>query len=237
MVNNNSPSLLQSLPLSNTTLSVLSSNSLDTMATTKNIALITTSTRTPRVGPKIASLVQEIITGDAGASQQTKITSVDVADFNLPVFDETIMPALVPSKGNFTKPHAIAWSSEIAKYDGYIFVIPEYNHGLAGGTKNAIDYLYNEWVGKGVAVISYGIFGGKSANEQLNHVLKGMKLQVTETSPALAFRDNVGPDLWLAGAGDLGEDTKKDIIAQSPEILKAFVELKDLMNKESSAET
>ncbi|QPC70869.1 hypothetical protein HYE68_001621 [Fusarium pseudograminearum] len=207
------------------------------MTATKNIALITASTRTPRVGPKIASLVHEIITGDADASQKIKITPVDVADFNLPVFDETIMPALVPSKGNFTKPHAIAWSSEIAKYDGYIFVIPEYNHGLAGGTKNAIDYLYNEWVGKGVAVISYGIFGGTSANEQLNHVLKGMKLQVTETSPALAFRDNVGPDLWLAGAGDLGEDTKKDIIAQSPEILKAFAELKDLMNKESSGET
>lgn len=206
------------------------------MAITKNIALITASTRTPRVGPKIASLVHDIITGDAGASRETQITSVDVADFNLPVFDEIIMPALVPSKGNLTKPHAIAWSSEIAKYDGYIFVIPEYNGGLAGGTKNAIDYLYNEWVGKGVAVISYGIFGGKSANEQLNHVLKGMKLQVTETSPALAFRDNVGPDLWLAGAGDLGEDTKKDIIAQSPEILKAFAELKDLMNKESSGE-
>jgi NAD(P)H-dependent FMN reductase len=203
------------------------------MTTTKNIALITASTRTPRVGPKVASLVNEIITGDADASQNTKITHVDVADFNLPVFDETIMPAMVPQKGNFTKPHAIAWSAEIAKYDGYIFVIPEYNSGLAGGTKNAVDYLYNEWIGKGVTVISYGIFGGKAANEQLNQVLKGMKLQLTETSPALAFHDNIGPDLWLAGAGDLGEDTRKDIIAQSPTILKAFGELKGLMNNQA----
>ena len=201
------------------------------MATTKNIALITASTRTPRVGPKIANLVNEIITGDAEASQNTKITPVDVADFSLPVFDEVIMPALVPSKGKFTKPHAIAWSAEIAKYDGYIWVIPEYNHGMASATKNAVDYLYNEWIGKGVVVISYGIVGGKSANEQLNHVLKGMKLQVAETSPALTFHGNAGPDLWLAGAGDLGEDTKKDIIAETPTILKAFGELKELMEK------
>ncbi|RGP67023.1 nadph-dependent fmn reductase [Fusarium longipes] len=207
------------------------------MAVTKNIALITASTRTPRVGPKVANLIKDIITGDSGTLQDTQITTVDVADFNLPVFDETIMPALVPSKGNFTKPHAIAWSAEIAKYDGYIWVIPEYNHGLAAATKNAVDYLYNEWLGKGVMVISYGIFGGNSANEQMNHVLKGMKLRLTETSPALAFHDNVGPDLWLAGAGDLGEDSKKDIIAQSPTILKGFRELKDLMNKPATQES
>ncbi|KAL4731748.1 hypothetical protein ACLX1H_000730 [Fusarium chlamydosporum] len=192
------------------------------MSIAKNIALITASTRTPRVGPKVAKLVNKIITDDSEASQNINITHVDVADFNLPVFDELIMPALVPSKGSFTKPHAIAWSQEIAKYDGYIFVIPEYNSGLAGGTKNAVDYLYNEWIGKGVVIISYGIFGGKSANAQLNQVLKGMKLKVAETSPALAFHDGIGPDLWLAGAGELGEGTEKDIIDQGPTILRAF---------------
>ncbi|KAF5605711.1 nadph-dependent fmn reductase [Fusarium pseudocircinatum] len=202
------------------------------MAAIKNIALITASTRKARVGPHITSVINDILTGDADASKNAKISSVDVADFNLPVFDEEIMPAMVPDKGTFKNAHSIAWSNEIKKYDGYIFVIPEYNFGLAGGTKNAVDYLYNEWIGKGVLIISYGIFGGKSASEQLDKTLKGMKLNVVDTRPALGFHGGVGDDLWLAGAGKLGDDTKKDIIAETPTILKAFGELKDLMDKQ-----
>ncbi|KAM0350621.1 hypothetical protein ACHAPU_003107 [Fusarium lateritium] len=206
------------------------------MSVTKNIALITTSTRVSRLGPTITNLVNEIITGDADATKDTNISLVDVADFNLPVFDEPIMPAMVPSKGSFTKPHSIAWSTEIAKYDGYIFVIPEYNYGLAGATKNAVDYLYNEWIGKGVMIVSYGIFGGNSASSQLDGTLKGMKLRVAATRPALSFHGNIGPDLWLAGEGKLGDDTRKDILAETPTILKAFGELKDLMENQAPEE-
>jgi NAD(P)H-dependent FMN reductase len=28
---------------------------------------------------------------------------------------------------------------------GYVFVTPEYNHGISGALKNAIDFLYAEW--------------------------------------------------------------------------------------------
>jgi NAD(P)H-dependent FMN reductase len=207
------------------------------MAAIKNIALITTSTRKARVGPQVTSVINDILTGDADASKNTKISLVDVADFNLPVFDEEIMPAMVPDKGSFKHAYSIAWSNEIKKHDGYIFVIPEYNFGLAGGTKNAIDYLYNEWIGKGVLIISYGIFGGKSASESLDKTLKGMKLNVVDTRPALGFHGGVGDDLWLAGAGKLGDETKKDIIAETPTILKAFGELKDLMDKQVPKDT
>jgi NAD(P)H-dependent FMN reductase len=207
------------------------------MSIGKSIALITTSTRKSRVGPQITNVINEIITGNADATKNTKISLVDVADFNLPVFDEPIMPAMVPSKGSFTQPHSIAWSAEISKYDGYIFVIPEYNHGLAGGTKNAVDFLYNELVGKGAMIVSYGIFGGLQASAQLEGTLKGMKLNVVETRPALAFHGNVGSDLWLAGEGKLGDDTRKDILTATPTILQAFGELKDLVEKQVPRET
>lgn len=204
------------------------------MAALKSIALITTSTRTPRIGPKIASIVHEIITKNENA-KDTSVTPVNVADFNLPVYDEEVIPSMVPSKASFAKSHSIAWSAEIAKYDGYILIIPEYNYGLAGGTKNAIDYLYHEWIGKSAAIISYGIKGGTLASAQLDQTLKGMKVEVAATRPSLTFHDGVAPDLFLAmGSGQLGEDTKKDILAEAPTILKAFDELKQLIDAKES---
>ncbi|KAM6514433.1 hypothetical protein FALCPG4_015570 [Fusarium falciforme] len=185
------------------------------MASVKKVALITTSTRKPRVGPKVASVVHEIIKNDTDASNGVEITPVDVADFNLLIYDEE--------------------STEISKYDAYILVIPEYNFGIAGATKNAIDYLYNEWIGKPAAIVSYGIQGGTFASEQLNKALTGMKLRVAETRPSLKFHGGNGPDLFLAmGSGGLGENTKKDIKAKAPIILEAFQELKELLNAEKA---
>ncbi|RMJ16472.1 hypothetical protein BHE90_004056 [Fusarium euwallaceae] len=202
------------------------------MSSVKKVALITTSTRKPRVGPRVADLVHEIIKNDPDASSGVEITPVDVADFNLPIYDEEVIPAMVPAQASFSKPHTIAWSTEIGKYDAYILVIPEYNSSIAGATKNAIDYLYNEWIGKPAAIISYGVQGGTLASEQLHKSLTGMKLRVAETRPSLKFHGSRGPDLLLAmGSGGLGEDTKKDIEGEAPAILKAFQELKDLLEK------
>ncbi|KAF4503444.1 nadph-dependent fmn reductase [Fusarium agapanthi] len=63
-------------------------------------------------------------------------------------------------------------------------------------------------------------------------ITSGMKLNVVNTRPALGFHGGVGDDLWLPGAGKLGDDTKKDIIAETPIILNSFGELKDLMEKQ-----
>ncbi|KAM0438450.1 hypothetical protein ACHAPT_001199 [Fusarium lateritium] len=208
------------------------------MASVKKVALITTSTRTPRVGPKVANLVHEIIKNDADASSGVEITPVDLADFKLPIYDEEVIPAMVPAQAAFSKPHTIAWTTEIGKYDAYVLVIPEYNFGIAGATKNAIDYLYNEWIGKPAAIVSYGIQGGTIASEQLNRALTGMKLRVAETRPSLKFHGTHGPDLFLAmGSGGLGDDTKKDFEAEAPAILKAFQELKVLLNTEKAQES
>ncbi|KAI8713728.1 FMN-red domain-containing protein [Fusarium sp. LHS14.1] len=208
------------------------------MAPVKKIALITTSTRKSRVGPKVADLVHEIINNDIDASSGVEIIPVDVADFKLPIYDEEVIPAMVPAKASFSKPHTIAWSTEIGKYDAYVLVIPEYNFGIAGATKNAIDYLYNEWIGKPVMIVSYGIQGGTFASEQLNKSLTGMKLRVAETRPSLKFHGSHGPDLFLAmGSGGLGEDTRKDIEAEAPTILKAFQELKELLKAEKAQES
>ncbi|KAF9878396.1 NADPH-dependent FMN reductase [Colletotrichum karsti] len=201
------------------------------MSVAKKVAVIATSTRTPRVGPHVADLVRSTITKDA-AESNIDVFPVAVADFNLPVFDEKALPAQVPALAKFEHAHSIAWSNEIAKYDGYVFVIPEYNYGMAGGTKNAIDYLYNEWIGKPVVIVSYGIGGGNRASEQLQGTLEGMKLRVAGTRPALAFSGGPGPDFIAAmSKGELGEESRKEWEGKSADILKAFGELKQLLQE------
>jgi NAD(P)H-dependent FMN reductase len=220
---------------------------MTTANTTKKIAIITTSTRTPRVGPSIAawvhSILQDELDKDTDKDKNTNTNTdtdnnihlqpLDVSDFNLPLYNEPyVIPASVPQRASFTHPHSQRWSAEISSYGGYIFVIPEYNFGIAAATKNAVDYLYNEWIGKPVMVISYGIQGGRIAGEQLAAILKGMKLQVVETRPALAFKGGVGPDAFKAmNEGVLGEETKMEWMEGEVKemVLKGFGELRKLL--------
>ncbi|KAI0840157.1 NADPH-dependent FMN reductase family protein [Hypoxylon sp. FL0890] len=193
----------------------------------KLVALITMSTRGTRVGPTVSEFVQKIIEQPL-ASSGISVASVDLVKFNLPVYNEPVAPAMVPEKAQFKYEHSRAWSAEIAKYDGYILVIPEYNYGVAGGTKNAIDYLLNEWKGKPAAIVSYGIHGGATASEQVKGALSGMGLRVAETRPTLSFNP---PDIFGAvGGGRLGEGTLKTWEAEQHEkIRKAAEDLKTLL--------
>jgi len=47
----------------------------------------------------------------------------------------------------------------------------EYNHGIPGALKNAIDFLFAEWNHKAAGFVSYGGAGGARAVEQLRLVL------------------------------------------------------------------
>lgn len=182
----------------------------------KKVALIIGSTRAPRVGPKVVDFVQKTLLA-SNTTPAPEISIVDISAFKLPVYDELVMPAMVPFKAQFTNAHSKAWSAEIAKYDAYIFVSAEYNYGIPGGLKNAIDYLYNEWIGKPVMIVTYGIHGAYMASKNLNETLKGMKLRVVETSPQLKFGGEEMEDMFKALGGELGEkslklweETKKD---------------------------
>lgn len=132
------------------------------------IAIIIGSTRPGRKGEAVAKWVLE------HASKRTDATFeiVDIAEANLPLLDEP-MPAIV---GKYAHEHTKAWSRKIAPYDSFVFVIPEYNHGLPAALKNAIDYLYAEWVNKAAGIVSYGAIGGARAAEQLRLVLAQLQL-------------------------------------------------------------
>jgi NAD(P)H-dependent FMN reductase len=146
----------------------------------KSIAIIIASSRNPRVGPDVANFVQQVIQ-DKGRLDNIKLSLIDVADYKLPVYDEPVPPAMVVEPDNYANEHSRRWAKEIARHDGYVLVSPEYNYGMPGSVKNAIDYLYHPWKGKPIAIVTYGLNGGKTSSEQLNNTLGRMGLQVCTT--------------------------------------------------------
>jgi NAD(P)H-dependent FMN reductase len=202
----------------------------------KKVALITGSTRTPCAGDQIVSWVSSIL--ETRPTDNLTISPLRIADFNLPVYDEPVVPFLIPAMQQFTHEHSKKWSAAIASFDAYIFVIPEYNAGLAGGTKNAIDYLLHEWTGKPVAIISYGAQGGTFANEQLARSLGlVMKMKVVETKVLLAFATGSDP-MHAATEGKVGEESLKGWAekGKKEEVLKAVGEIAEVLRLAEKAD-
>jgi NAD(P)H-dependent FMN reductase len=133
-----------------------------------NVAIILGSTRPGRLGEAVAQWVHDI------ASRRTDATFelVDVKDFDLPLLDEPVPP----SRGQYSQPHTLKWSAKIASFDAFVFVTAEYNHGIPGALKNAIDYLFREWHHKSAGFVSYGSAGGARAVEQLRLVMAEVRV-------------------------------------------------------------
>ncbi|KAH7325641.1 putative NAD(P)H-dependent FMN reductase LOT6 [Stachybotrys elegans] len=192
------------------------------------IALVNGSLRSPQVGSSVTSWVHDVLKSKTPSG--VEIEAIAIKDFNLPVFDEAVMPASVSATTPFEHEHSKKWSAAIASYQGYIFVVPEYNGSLAGGTKNAIDYLYTEWPGKPIAVISYGVQGGARANEHFSWLLEFiMKLKVVETKVKLPFAP---AEIGHSVSGTLGEQTQKDWAesGKKEEVLKALEEIAAILS-------
>ena len=141
------------------------------------VQIIIGSTRPNRVGPQIAKWVSENIPTKSTVEYEI----VDIADFNLPMFNEPAHPATGQYEFEYTR----VWSEKIKEASGYILVTPEYNAGYPASLKNAMDYLYHEWSNKPVMIVSYGVGGGPTSSAQLRQVVERLKMHPVDTSPAL----------------------------------------------------
>ncbi|HUC87501.1 MAG TPA: NAD(P)H-dependent oxidoreductase [Candidatus Saccharimonadales bacterium] len=135
----------------------------------KKIGIIIGSTRPQRIGPSIAKWVL----GQASQRQDLKFEIIDLAEINLPMFDEPRVPAM----GQYEHEHTKRWAAVVAGFDGFIFVTPEYNYGYPASLKNALDFIYKEWKGKPAAFVGYGAAaGGLRAVMQLKQLLFILKM-------------------------------------------------------------
>ncbi|PWY96749.1 hypothetical protein BO94DRAFT_570995 [Aspergillus sclerotioniger CBS 115572] len=123
---------------------------------TPSIGLITCSQRSPRAGPQITTFIQSTI---LQSHPTANLTVIDLAEWNLPMYNEPGMPSYITSADEYVHEHTKAWSREIARHDAFIFITPQYNWGYPASVKNAIDYLFHEWKGKPALVI--GVDGWK----------------------------------------------------------------------------
>jgi len=144
------------------------------------IGIITGSTRPGRNSLQVAQWVKDI--ADKRGDAEYEI--VDLAEFNLPMYAEPI-----PAGGSqdYQTPEAIPWAKKIKELDGYVFICPEYNHGVTSALKNAIDYLYPEWNNKAAGIVSYGSSGGVRAAEALRIILAELQVATVRTHVAMSL--------------------------------------------------
>ena len=143
------------------------------------IAILTGSTRPNRNNEAVAHWVHDL----GKKRNDAEFELVDIAHYNLPLLDEPIPP----SAGQYKNEHTQQWAAKIASFDAYVFVTPEYNHGISGALKNAIDFLFAEWNNKAAGFVSYGSAGGARAVEQLRLVMAELMIATVRAQVMLSL--------------------------------------------------
>jgi chromate reductase len=122
----------------------------------------------------------------------------------------------------------IEFRERLMKFDGVLFITPEYNRSVPGVLKNAIDvgsrpYGKSVWNGKPGAVISVstGAIGGFGANHHLRQSL--VFLNVPSMQQPEAYIGNAAN--LFNEKGNLSNDSTKEFISNYMRTFAAWVEI------------
>lgn len=162
------------------------------------IAIIVSSTRATR----FADLPTAWILTQAAARNDMVAEVVDLRDYPMPLFDEVASNAWAPTQD----PVAQKWQRKLAEFDGYIFVVAEYNRSITGALKNALDQAYVEWAKKPFGAVAYGSMGGTSALAHLRMI--GVELQMVPVRNSVHIG---GADFFKVHPGFGGSGKMADI--------------------------
>ncbi|KAI0629099.1 flavoprotein-like protein [Trametes polyzona] len=160
----------------------------------RTIAVVTCSTRRPRLNPFVSAYVHQVLAAAAAStSPSVSVDLLDIADQALPLYDEPAVPATLPATDpttHYAHQHTRAWSATVRRYDAFVFVTPQYNWSVPASLKNAPDYLFHEWVSKPAAI----------AADHLRTILLGLRMSPIPTSVALLTHDADIADCEQRGA-------------------------------------
>jgi NAD(P)H-dependent FMN reductase len=148
------------------------------------LAVIIGSTRNGRFGPTVA---------DWFAQQAAKRAAFDVDLVDLAVAN---LPSTLTDTDEPTPAEVAVLAPRLAAADAFAVVTPEYNSSFPAPLKTALDWYYEEWHAKPVAIVTYGReTGGLYAAAQLRQVFTELQ--------AVAIRNTVSlPCYWEQFAAD-----------------------------------
>jgi NAD(P)H-dependent FMN reductase len=149
-----------------------------------NLLIIIASTRPGRVGLPIGRWFEQRARDHGGFD----VTVADLAEWRLPFMDEPNHPRLQ----RYSHQHTKRWSASVEAADAFVFVMPEYNHGINAPLKNAIDYLHNEWQRKPVGFVSYGgVAAGTRAVQMTKQVVVSLRMVPLNDAVTIPFVSNM----------------------------------------------
>jgi NAD(P)H-dependent FMN reductase len=181
--------------------------------TKPRIALIIGSTRATRFADKPAAWMLKV----AQQRSDMDVELVDLRDYDLPLFNEMASNLWMPSKD----PNALKWQAKLAEFDGYIFVVAEYNRSVTGSLKNAMDQAYKEWNHKPMAAIGYGGVGAARAVEHLR--LIAVELQMVPVRNAVHIGGSDFFKVHPMGANAPIEDVEASLLPAATAMLDDVV--------------
>lgn len=167
------------------------------------IAVIVGSTRPTR----FADIPAQWILAQAKAREEFDVELVDLRDFDLPFFDEVASNAWMPSKSEAAQ----KWQKKIGEFDGYIFVVAEYNRTITGVLKNALDQAYVEWNRKPMTAMAYGSVGGTRALEHLRNIAVELQMVPVRGAVHLGMADFFKVHPGMGGSGKM-EDVEANLL-------------------------
>ena len=134
-----------------------------------NLKIITSTTRPGRSGVAVEKWFAEY----AASKSAFTLELLDLSVINLPFMDEPNHPRMQRYQHEHTK----RWSAKINEADAFIIVLAEYNFGFPAPIKNALDFLFNEWMHKPVGFVSYGgVSGGLRSTQMLKQVVTTLSM-------------------------------------------------------------
>lgn len=152
------------------------------------VGIVVGSIREGRKGEGVARWVESLAAPRGDADYEL----VDLKAFDVPLLTSPTHP--MAAQRSYDDPGAQRWSEAIDACDAYVFVTPEYNHGVPGGLKNAVDSLGPEWMGKAIGFVSYGSLLGSRAVEQWRQIVANFSMVDIRAQAALSIFTDLEAD-------------------------------------------
>lgn len=144
------------------------------------LQIITASTRDGRKGP----LVADWFLDQARRHKGFRVEPVDLADVDLPLFDEPRHPRLQ----DYEHAHTREWAEIVGRADAFVVVTPEYDHSPPAALLNAFQFLVREWAYKPLGFVSYGgVSGGTRSAEVSKLVATTLRMMPIPEAVSIPF--------------------------------------------------